>query len=450
MSNQLLPDGLPSDDELTTLISEAGGVEPFASSVGVAGSTMRRRLRKRGFVYQAPGGPSLEEIQAAVRDARGAAESVSRAKTGEKKASTSVKGNEATIVTRPAPNIGDPAEWVRDAGLDSEEWEAYNIKLNTWDAMTSDKATGDNRVVPMFQVTASCRRKVKLDWLFPAGDVAQRPAPRLVEDPERPKLVVFLPDPHCPYHDPELEKRVNEMLHVLQPDRVVSPGDVVDFASISRHRDNAAWGATVQENIQSGFEWWAAKRDAAPDAEMDWIEGNHDFRIRGELLTRAERMYGIKPAQIPGDPEEDDALSLRRLLHLDRLHVNFVGPPKAGDNYQHGHLNLAPDLCSRHGWLTGSNSAKATMERLGMSGFFGHTHKRRVHYKTLYHGDQPVRELVGVECGTLAQVRGGLGYGTNLDWQQGGATATVWADGSFMPEHFIYDGKKITWRDRRF
>jgi hypothetical protein len=448
-----MDDGLPEDGRLIEEIVKAGDREAYARSVGLTPSSLRRRLAARGINQQITDAlkqAQMGELRSLVEDTRKLASQVSKATTGEQKPGATVNGDAAKVVTRPAPQIGNPQEWIRSAGLDPDEWEASGVTLKSWDAMTSDKATGDNRIVPMYQVIANCKRKTPLDWLFPAADVPQRDAPAGHVDLEKPELVIFLPDPHCPYFDVELDKRVEQMLYELQPDRVISPGDVCDFGSISRHRDNPAWMAQAQENVQSGFAWWSRKRDAAPNAVMDWIEGNHDFRIRGELLTRAERMYGIKPAQIPGEAPEEDALSLRRLLHLDRLHVNFVGPPKEGDNYQHGHLQIAPDLCSRHGWLTGSNSAKATMERLGMSGFFGHTHKRRMHYKTLYHGDQPTRELVGVECGTLAQVRGGLGYGTNLDWQQGGATASIWPDGSFTPEHFIWDGKHIHWRDRRF
>jgi hypothetical protein len=236
----------------------------------------------------------------------------------------------------------------------------------------------------------------------------------------------------------------------LQPERIVCLGDVLDFSSISRHRDNPAWLASAQENVQAGFAWLSDIRDAAPDAEMDWIEGNHDARLRNELLQRAERAYGIKPAQIPGFGEERDALSLARLLHLDRLHINFVGPDREGDEYHHAGFDLGPELHARHGFLTGSNSPEKTMDAIGMSVVYGHTHRQDIHHRTIYRGKSPVGRMVAVECGTLAQVEGGLGYATNPRWHQGAALATVWPDGGHDVELLPYDGRALRFRGRRY
>lgn len=444
----------PGDDQLVAGIVAAGGPNRYAQQCGMAVGTVYARLdnrRLRDRVFGLCGGRVHEQAVAARERAEEAVERVQGLRTGQQRPGADVKGDKATVVSNAAEAVGSEIDDIQAAGMNPDDWEVDRAKLNWWDAMTSDKASGDNRVVRMYQRTLQLKRRVPLDWLFPASDVAQRPVPNRQREPgDGPQLVVLLPDPHCPFHDTELDKRIGEWLHYLQPDRVISPGDVLDFSTISRHRDNPAWFAAANENIQAGFEWWAHKRDAAPDAEMDWVEGNHDARIRTELLTRAERMYGIKPAEIPGEGPQDDALSLRRLCHLDRLHVNFVGPPLDGDNYFHGQLDLNPDVAVRHGWLTGTNSAGGTIDRLGMTCFFGHTHHQRLHQKTLYKGDEPIGELIGAECGTLAQIKGGLGYSGNPNWQRGAATAHVWPDGGHSIDFARFDGRKLTWRDKRF
>jgi predicted phosphodiesterase len=369
---------------------------------------------------------------------------------GAEKPGARVRGDQATVVTEPAPDLANIDDELRAGGLEPAEWEVYDVKLNWWDGMTG--AERGNELVRLYQRTLRCRARVPLDWLFPAVDVKQRvitTGARAGKTREDPRTIVLLPDPHCPYQDLELEKRVHALVDDLEPDRVICLGDVCDFSSISRHRDNPAWFTTAQENIQEAFAWWSRLRDAAPDAEMDWIEGNHDARIRNELLTRAERMYGLKPASIPGEATGDDALSLCRLCHLDRLNVNWVGPDREGDEYTHAGIELGPELHARHGFLTGANSPSKTMDAIGMSVVYGHTHRQDIHHRTIYRGKGPVGRMVAVECGTLARIEGGMGYSVNPKWQQGLAVATVWSDGTHDVELVPYDGKALRFRGRR-
>lgn len=364
---------------------------------------------------------------------------------GAERPGTTVNGDRATITSEPAIDLGDINTLICERGLSPDDWEVVSATLNEWDGPVAG-----GRKQKLRQLKIQLRRRQPLDWLFPAVDVLAHPAPVHTIDPELPQKIVLLPDPHCPYQDLELEKRVHDLLWHHEPHRVVSPGDVCDFSSISRHRDNPAWMASAQENVNEAYAWWTRIRQAAPNAEMDWIEGNHDARIRYELLQRAERMYGIKPASVPGVPTGADALSLQHLCHLDALHVNWVGPDREGDEYTHAGLELGPELHARHGFLAGSNSPEKTMDAIGMSVVYGHTHRQDIHHRTIYRGKRPVGRMVAVECGTLARLEGGMGYAVNPKWQQGLAVATVWPDGTHDVELAPYDGKALRFRGRRF
>jgi UDP-2,3-diacylglucosamine pyrophosphatase LpxH len=376
---------------------------------------------------------------------RGSAEGQVRAE----RPSCKIAGDTATVITEPTTDLGDLERLIRERGLDPEDWEVVSATLNEWDGPVKNGGKQKLR-----QLKIQLKRRQPLQWLFPATDVAQRDEPYLYKHPlvgvDYPQTIALLPDPHCPYQDLELEKRVHALVDDLEPDRVICLGDVCDFSSISRHRDNPAWFTTAQENIQEAFAWWSRLRDAAPDAEMDWIEGNHDARIRNELLTRAERMYGIKPAAVPGEATGADALSLERLCHLDRLRVNWVGPDREGDGYQHAGIDIGPELHARHGFLTGANSTATMLDAIGMSVVLGHTHRQDVHHRTIYRGKRALGRIVAVECGTLASLEGGMGYAVNPKWQQGLAVATVWPDGSHDVELVPYDGKALYFRGRRF
>lgn len=437
----------PADDVLIEGVVAAGGPQQWANANGVAPSSVRHRLNRQGIFETIR---TRLDLSAVIGEARDIGAQVKRAKTGEQKASTTIKGDAATIVTRPAPKIGDPAEWIAESGLDPEEWEAYNIKLNTWDAMTSDKATGDNQIVKMFQVTASAKRKVKLDWLFPAADVKQRRAPQPKIEKGEPQRVVLFPDQHAPYNDERLHYLA--MCHLVDwaPHRIVNLGDVCDYPSISKYKDNPAYFAAAQVCAQAGFEILHDQRTAAPDAVMDMLLGNHDARPETELLARAERMWDFRPATWPGEDAPPRPWSPRHVLNLDRLHVNFTGPELDGDSYFQGVLALAPDIAAVHGFITGSNSASGTVERLGQSVFFGHSHRQKIHHVTKYKGKEPVAEWVGVECGTMRGIKGGGGFSFNPQWQQGYVTASIWPDGEFTYDVARFNGTTLTWREKRY
>lgn len=408
-------------DDIAAALRESGGV--ISKAAGRL-NVDRRRLSER--IQRDP------ELVALLR---------SRPKRA---ASVRVNGDHASVTTGEMPadvSLGDMEQMLRERGLDPADWRVEFATVNEWDGADGEKKR---------QLKLSLRRSAQTTFVFPAVDVAPRPMAVAAQPGEAPLRVALLPDPHCPLHDRELHKRMLQHLHEWQPHRVVNLGDLCDFPTISRHRDNPAWASTVQENIQAGFEWWSDVIAAVPSAERYQLEGNHDARLRTELLGRAERMYGIRPADIPGRPSGHDALSLHELLHFDQLGVTFVGPPREGDNYFHGNLDLADDVCVRHGWLTGTASARGSMERLNMSVYFGHTHHQRMHFRTVYKGSRAVGQQVGIECGVLKDIRGGGGYAVNPDWQPGYATSVIWPDGTHVPEFARFDGRSLTWRDRRY
>lgn len=260
-------------------------------------------------------------------------------------------------------------------------------------------------------------------------------------------MVVLCGDQHAPYHDAGLHEAFLSFLADTRPDELILLGDGGDFPTISRHRDNPAWSATPQECVDAMFEVYAEYREAAPNARFRALKGNHDIRLETELLNRAERMYGVRPAVIEG--EEEPALSLKRLLHLDKLHIELV-EPENGDNYEHAQVKVSEHLGARHGWLTGEKGAERSLERLGHSCVFGHTHHQRLIHRTLYDIDRRPRVVVGVEAGCMSQVVGGLGYSVNANWQAGFATASVWPDGTFKVDLATWADSQLYWRDRRY
>ena len=80
----------------------------------------------------------------------------------------------------------------------------------------------------------------------------------------------------------------------------------------------------------------------------------------------------------------------------------------------------------------------------------GHTHRQGCTYRTLHTERDEAETHVAVETGTLALRRGGLGYTSAPNWQNGFATVWLHPDGYFSAENAKYVGGALLWESQRF
>lgn len=425
----------PSDDELlATIARHDGNLSEAAREIGIHRVTIRSRLDRRGLL-----GAVAAMRQEAAR-ARGAADRERAAASSRK---VTVDGDTATI-EHGEIQLGDLETLIRERGLDPAEWVVVTATLNEWDGPIAGGGTQRLR-----QWKVVLRRAPRLILAAPAVDVAPLPARQRRRRAEgRPELIVVEGDHQAPYHHPQLDEAANRLLEDLQPAKHVLLGDLTDLPTISRHADHPAAAATVQECIQAAYGILRRRAEAAPNARRFMLKGNHEWRLEGELLARAERLYGIKPADT-GEQAEHAALSLRRLLHLDALAINLVEDPRG---WEHAEVELVPGtsgLVVRHGWLTGANSASRSLLKRGRSIIFGHGHRRQ----HVYAWDASAgleRQAVMAGTMSLARDRRFPHFAVADDWLQGLAIVTRWPDGEFEIEHARWTGQHLAWRDRRY
>lgn len=340
-------------------------------------------------------------------------------------------------------DLGDFDELIRARGLDPANWTVDSVVSNEWDSNA-----GDEGVITLRQMKLNLKRKIEVaDFPKPAEPIKMFARPSRSPKKSSSFLSVVLGDEQEPYSDAYVIEAVLAFLEKTQPEVIIHLGDVMDLPTISRHKDNPEWGAPVQECINAGYLRLRSYREAAPDARILFMVGNHDERLRNELLLRAERMYNVRPADIPGEPEAIAAYSPRHLLRLDELGIEFINPQ---GGYAHAQVNLSTELGVRHGWLTGENTAGKTLDRLGHSIIVGHTHHQRISQKTVFNLDGQPHVLTAAEAGTLSQIESGLGYVVNPNWQHGCVTAQVWDDGSFHLDLATYTSGSLRWRGERF
>lgn len=381
--------------EAQQLISQGYSQRRAAAAVGVAESTLRYHLNGRSTST----GRDPEAERPYVR----------------------VTEDEAVIVAKPSKSVTDPHQLMLQMGLDPADWDNPSCVINQW-GDASD---------PSYQLKLRLERRKPTKFVTPAVHVppvirSARPAYSGVSND-----TVVLGDQQAPYEDPEAHALVLQVLKDLKPTAVVLTGDTVDFPDISRHKDNPEWHVSTQECIDAGYRLIRDYVEAADTASFTKLIGNHDERIRNEILNRAERLYGVRPAPTEDDPDPLEALSLRRLLHLDKLGVNLIQP---NGNYTHAQFPIRSDLVVRHGWLTGANAPAKSLQSIDFNLIVGHTHRQSITKRLVHDHEGRVREQFAVETGCLCRLEGGLGYAVDPNWAQGFAVATTWEDGSVNAE----------------
>lgn len=154
----------------------------------------------------------------------------------------------------------------------------------------------------------------------------------------------------------------------LKPDVICLNGDIFDLPEFSKYPvDPREWAVT--DRIVWVHKFLAELREACPDAEIVFIEGNHEFRLFRHL---SEATPALKT--ILGDLH---GMTIPSILGIDKYEVNFVGhadlgafnerdiKKEVGKNYWVGW-----DCLLAHHFPEG--------RRMGLPGWNGHHHKHEV------------------------------------------------------------------------
>lgn len=168
---------------------------------------------------------------------------------------------------------------------------------------------------------------------------------------------IFLSDIHFPHHDAGAWHVALKTIQDRKPDIVHLGGDIVDFHSVSRHPKQMIERTILRHEVETSRRELSRLRTAAPNAQVNYQEGNHDARLAIYLRDRA--------------PELSDLfeLTLPNLLHLDKGDIKWI-PEK--EKYQIG------KLWHHHGHLLaggGVTPAKAKFNKLYQNVIFGHHHR---------------------------------------------------------------------------
>lgn len=398
----------PEVDEVARIVTESRSWEDASAKLGIPRTTVQAFVKRHKL-----GGPAGKAPKDYVFD------------------STVDVPDEATL--------GNIRSLIVEEGLDPDAWVVSRIRLNRY---------GDQE-----------QRRVDLtpreDVLMPVRSDGWRPPRKATVKPSE-GLIGLFPDQHAPHHDPLVHEAACQWIKDAKPQKLVLLGDLLDNASVSRHR-RSGHEASLNECMTAGYGLLRGYVQAVVDAGMSvgpdgceivLLPGNHDEeRIKNTLADKGL----AELANLTQVGSDVPIASLEHLMRLDELGIRVERPP-AGYGYQHAEYRVTPSLLAVHGWIAkkGSGaSALATLDRVNENVVQGHTHRQALVFATKWIGGKGYR-LTAVEAGTMALMeQSSLGYAMRPDWQPGFCVAQCHGDAI----HFDFatkEGDRVIWRDASY
>lgn len=205
------------------------------------------------------------------------------------------------------------------------------------------------------------------------------------------------------FHDERAMKAAQMIVRELVPDNVLFIGDALDFTPMSRFSQRPGWQDTVQYTLDRFHEYLAETRANAPDANIIYLNGNHEARLEKKILEHNAELLGIKRANAAN---ELGVLSIASLLRLDELEVEHI------EAYPGGRYYLEDNLQAMHGNMSraSGSTAGAMVRREDISTLFGHTHRIEVAHRRV--ADRVGRIIVAASFGALCRIDGAVPSGS--------------------------------------
>lgn len=184
-------------------------------------------------------------------------------------------------------------------------------------------------------------------------------------------------------------------------DEIILLGDVVNLDQVSRYDKDPNLIAQLQEDLDLTTELLKIIGAAAGNAKKTVLFGNHEGRLRKHLWRKDPELAGLRTNTIETQ------------LHLKELGYRLQPERESysvTDNFIASH-GAKDDGCKYSQFS--AYSARNTLQKKGVSGISGHTHRLGLYYVTDFTGVK-----LWAECGCLIDFKK-AGYVTNPNWQLG-------------------------------
>ena len=237
------------------------------------------------------------------------------------------------------------------------------------------------------------------------------------------ELGCWVSDVHVPDHDVRATSAWLDWLEHAQPGCVVLGGDIAELESCSQH-GGIAQPASLLEDCEAVEGFLRGVRKRAADAEIVYIGGNHEDRLRRIAVAQAPTLSG--------------AMDLPSLLRLDEIGISYVPYPSSYDR---------ADIRFFHGRYHCIHHAKKHLEdehHQHRHVVYGHTHRPQT-YTVGLRGGRTVTAW-GAGCLRTLEPQWRLG---KAGWAHGFITWET-VEGESTLSQVLMSDRRFVWRGRRF
>lgn len=237
---------------------------------------------------------------------------------------------------------------------------------------------------------------------------------------KEPEIVLSISDTHSTFLDPFTWFCFQSAIKDLKPDYIIFNGDILEGSEISRFPKIPGWTIPLQLEFDFARGMFEQARSLAPDAEIWWINGNHETDRLAMYLTQvAPAFAGLRSLRI------DELLDLTD-LNIKLAHGGTIASPKEQE-YDSPGILLNGFYRIAHGTHLGKTPGQKELEEAGRSGQSGHVHRSSLVFGTSEADRMKSWMVTPKGCTDLA----GRAYmkGLTNNWQTGFGVAFLFKDG---------------------
>lgn len=255
-----------------------------------------------------------------------------------------------------------------------------------------------------------------------------------VARPDKSKYLMAMGDTHgCFVEQAAVTAALNDAA-ALQPEIIVLLGDHLDCGGFLAQHMTLGYVAEAeyafQDDVNAANQFLDAVRAACPNAEIIYIEGNHEIRIERWIMT--QRMRNKKDAKYLRD-----MFSPNTVLELEKRGIRFIARGQMYDGLSvPGSIKIGKCYFT-HGSYCGEQATKKHLQRFGGNVVFGH-----VHIEDTYTTRTVTEPRTGAWTPGCLCHRQPLYMHTNpTSWVHGYHLQVIQPDGAFLPMNVpIIDG----------
>lgn len=217
------------------------------------------------------------------------------------------------------------------------------------------------------------------------------------------KKIIIVADFHVPFQDKRATQLFKNFLKDFCPDKLIIAGDLIDFWEVSHFNKIPKDPDSLQETLDNCHKLLKEFRALLPDTEIIYLEGNHEFRLKRYLMTKAPELYGLKN------------LSLENLLSLNSCRVQYRKIQELANKFQDNYIQIEDilighfDKANKHAAYTAKNLVQEKVSSVIQS----HIHRIGMHIKNPVRGNY----LKGIENGCMCELS--PNYIKDPDWANG-------------------------------